>query len=41
MNPSASSEPANVLRAFGYFKDRPVISRRMENEAAETAAQFN
>jgi hypothetical protein len=41
LNPSAKQEPANVLRAFGYFKDRPVISRRMENEAAETAAQFN
>lgn len=41
LDPAAKSEPANVLRAFGYFKDRPVISRRMENEAAETAAQFN
>jgi hypothetical protein len=41
LNPDKQQEPANVLRAFGYFKDRPVISRRMENEAAETAAQFN
>jgi len=41
LNPATKQEPANVLRAFGYFKDRPVISRRTENEAVETATQFN
>lgn len=41
LDPEGRREPANVLRAFGYFDDRPVISRRMENEAAETAAHFN
>lgn len=41
LNPLSQPEPANVLRAFGYFKDRPVVSRRVANEAAETAAQFN
>lgn len=41
LDPSAKQEPANVLRAFGYFKDQPVISRRMQYEAEETAAQFN
>lgn len=40
LDPSGKREPAKVLRAFGYFEDRPVISRRMANEATETAAQF-
>jgi hypothetical protein len=41
LDPLATQEPVNVLRAFGYFEDRPVISRRMHNEAAETTALFN
>jgi hypothetical protein len=41
LDPAAKNEPANVLRAFGYFQDRPVVSRRIQNEAVEAAAQFN
>ena len=31
-SPPMSSGDANVLRAFGYFRDKPVISRRVDNE---------
>lgn len=31
---------ANVLRAFGYFKDRPIVSRRVANETAAVLEKF-
>lgn len=34
--PAPKTTPANVLRMFGYFKDEPVITRRVEFETLQS-----
>lgn len=40
-NPSPLQNKTNVMRAFGYFLDSPIVSQRTINESAEAARVIN
>lgn len=40
-NASPLQNQTNILRAFGYFNDKPIVSQRTINESAEVARMMN